>query len=132
MTNSTPDFDIEDFKDILWLDVGLAPDEPPIAFGLRCAFTNAGYRVRKVEEVEAPAVLIIRAVRKDARRTADRRLFHRYIRDILRRAGFGVKRDELVVDQTGNRVLVSFLWRNSPAQCNEAMPVLEGEFDPIP
>ncbi len=127
------DFDWENnFKDVYWPDVGAGPDEPPIAFKLRLGFACAGYRVMKVEEVETHPVVIVRAVRKDANRITDHRLFFRHIRDILRQAGFGVKRDELIVDQSGVRVLASFLWRNSPAQRSETMPVLEGEFDPIP
>jgi hypothetical protein len=126
-------FDWENnFKDVFWPDFDALPGETSIAFKLRFAFSCSGYRVTRVEEVETHPVVVVRAVRKDARRVPDHRLLFRHIRDLLRQAGFCVKRDELIVDQTGDRVLASFLWRNSPAQCNEAMPILEGEFDPIP
>ena len=106
--DTAPDLSLDTFKDILWPDVGTSPDEPPSAFRLRCAFTNAGYRVRNVEEVKTHPVLIIRAVRECARRTTDHRAFWRHIRDVLRQAGFKLKRAELTVDQTGDRILVAF------------------------
>jgi len=112
--DATPDCDIEDFKDVYWPDVGTAPDEPPCAFKLRCAFANASYRVRKVEQAETHPVLIVRAVRTDACRIAAQWLLWRHIRNILRQAGFDVKRDELIIDQTGDRILVAFRWPDSP------------------
>lgn len=111
--NTAPDFDVEDFKDLYWPDVGTLPGEPRCAFGLRCAFTSAGYKVRKVEEAETHPVLIIRAVRNDARRITDQRLFYRHVRDILRDAGFRLRRGELTVARTGNRILLAFRWPNS-------------------
>ena len=53
-------------------------------------------------------VLIIRAIRECARRTTYQRAFWRHIRDILRQAGFKLKRPELTADQTGDRILVAF------------------------
>ncbi|HEV2435668.1 MAG TPA: hypothetical protein VG077_06680 [Verrucomicrobiae bacterium] len=130
--NTTPGFDDDGFKDVFFPIFEVMPGETPIAFKLRFIFACGGYRVIKVEEVATHPVVVIRAVRKDARRVADHRLFFRHIRHILSQAGFRIRQGELIIDQTGDRVLVSFLWRNSLAQFNEAMPVLEGEFDPIP
>jgi hypothetical protein len=59
-------------------------------------------------------VLIVRAVRTTARKIPEYKPFFRHIRDLLERAGFFVKRDELSVDQNGNRILAAFLWPDSP------------------
>jgi hypothetical protein len=76
---------------------------------LRFAFQNAGYVVKLIESaIQHPSVWIIRAVRTTPQRIPEYQPFFRHIRKMLRQAGFRVKRDELTVGQTGNRVLVAF------------------------
>jgi len=107
--NAAPDYDDgDDFKDVYWPDFDVEPGETPIAFRLRYAFTCAGYRVARIEEVKMPPVLVVRAVRRDARRMTDHRLFFGHVRELLRQAGFRLRRDELTVHQTGDRILVAF------------------------
>jgi hypothetical protein len=92
---------------VLFADFDELPGETSIAFRLRYAFTSAGYRVMRVEEVETHPVMVVRAVRTTAQRIPGYQPFFRYIRDLLKRSGFPVKRDELTVDQVGNRILVA-------------------------
>jgi len=107
--NTAPDFDDDDdIRDVYWPDFDPLPGETSVAFRLRFSFTCAGYRTTRIEEVKMPPVLVVRAVRKDARRIADHRLILGHIRELLRQAGFRLRRDELTVDQTGDRILVAF------------------------
>jgi len=127
-----PDFDDEPgyYSDIYYPN--LLPGESEIAYRLRHAFTSPRYAIRSIELMEPHPVWVVRAVCKDTRCISDHRLFFRHVRDVLRQAGLKVKKDELTVDRTGDRVLVTLLWRNVSMECVEVKPVLEGEFDPIP
>ncbi len=110
-----PPFNDDDgIKDVFWPAIDILPGETPTIFRLRCHFTLAGYRVRKVEGCVTHPVLIVRAVRTTAQRFPDRRQFRRHIQGILNLADFQPKGDELTVDQTGDRILVALLWRDSP------------------
>lgn len=106
--------DEDDYKDIFWPEFDAAPDEAPVVYKLRFAFTSAGYRVMGVEEAETHPVLIVRAVRTTARRITEHQTFLRHIQDLLLRAGFRVRRDELAVAQSGDRILAAFQWKDSP------------------
>lgn len=103
-------FDDEDnFKDIFWPDFDATPGETPVTFKLRFTFSSAGYQTIRIEEVKTHPVLIVRAICKDIRRITDHKLFVRHMQDLLRQAGFNLRKDELTVDQTGDRILVAFL-----------------------
>ena len=109
--------------------------ETPVAFNLRYAFTCAGYLVVSVEETKTHPVLVVRAVRKDVKPIADRKLHFQHVRDLLRGAGFRLRRDELTVSQTGNRLLVAFHWHNSPVDYAAALRQAEedaAEFERMP
>lgn len=82
--------------------------ESEIAFRLRLAFEIEGYRVRRVELALTHPVVIVRAVHIDASRITDQRLLLRCIHDLLRRAGFQIRLDELTVARSGHRVLIAF------------------------
>jgi hypothetical protein len=105
------DFDDEEgyYKDLFHPDFDELPGETPISFRLRYVFTSNGYRFRHVEEVKTNPVLIVRVVRKDAPRITDQRLFFRHIQDLLRTAGFRLRKDELTIDQRGDRFMFAFL-----------------------
>jgi hypothetical protein len=111
------DFDDEPeyYKDSYYPDFDSLPGETSIAFNIRYAFACGGYRVTSVEEVKTHPVLVVRAVRKDTKPVACRSLLFRHVRDLMRRAGFPLNRDELTVDQTGKRILVAFMSGAPPA-----------------
>jgi len=100
--------DDDDIRDVYWPNFDPLPGETSVAFRLRFTFTCAGYRTTRIEDVKMPPVLVVRAVRKDARRMTNHRLFYRHIRELLRQAGFHLRRNELTVDQNGDRILVAF------------------------
>ena len=85
------------------------PDESETAVKLRYSFTVEGYRVTRIEQAPThPTVWIVRAVRTTAVKIPEHRHVFRHIQDLLRRAGFSLRHDELTVDQTGDRILVAF------------------------
>jgi len=100
--------DDDDFKDIYWPDFDPLPGETSIAFRLRFAFTVVGYKIRTIEECSTHPTWIIKAVRTSAPKIRDYKLFLQHIQALLRGAGFRLRRKELVVDQTGGRILVAF------------------------
>ena len=102
------DDDDDDFKDVFWPNFDMLPGETPVTFRLRFAFVCDGYRAIKVEEVQTHPIVIIRAVQPDAGRIVDHRLLLRHVQDMLCRAGFRPKRDELMVAPSGHRVLIAF------------------------
>lgn len=102
------EWDAQDSIDVFYPEFDVLPGETPVAFNLRYAFMCAGYRVVRVEEVKTHPVVAVRVVRKHAAPINNQRLLFRLIRDLLRTAGFPLRRDELTVGQTGNRILVAF------------------------
>jgi len=108
------DFDIEDFKDVHLLELEPMPGESPVAYKLRFVFGCAGYRNVKVLEMQTHPVLAVHAVRQEAQRINDHRLFFKHIRNLLRRAGFPLGRDELTVTQDNAGILAAFQWKDSP------------------
>src|SRR5437879_326397 len=107
---SWDDTDDDDFKDV-WLEP--LPGESSVVSFLRHVFACAGYKIVRVEQAPTHPVLIIRVVRTTAPKIPEYRAFLRHIRELLRRAGFCLKRDELTVDQSAKTILMAFLWRNS-------------------
>lgn len=108
--NAAPDFDDfeDDLKDVFWPNFDPLPGETSVAFNLRFTFACAGYRTTKIEEPVTHPVMIVRTVLPDTRRISNQRLLLEHIRDILCRAGFRPKRDELTIGQTGTRLLIAF------------------------
>lgn len=98
----------EFFRDVYLPDFDPLPGETPVAFKLRFTFTCAGYRTTRIEEVATHPVVVIRTMQPDTGRIADQWLLMRNIRDLLCRAGFRPKRDELTVARSGHRVLIAF------------------------
>lgn len=112
--NAAPDFDMGDFKDVFLLELEPTPGETEVAYKLRFAFGCAGYRNVKVLEMQTHPVLAVHAARQEVQRINDHRLFFKHIRNLLRRAGFPLCRDELSVTQDNAGILVAFQWRDSP------------------
>ena len=108
--NAAPDFDDDDddFKEVFWPDFDALPGETPFVFKLRFTFTFSGYRIKRIEEVQTHPVVIILAVRQSAQHIADHRLFFKHIQNLLRGAGFCLRKDELTVSQTGGQILIAF------------------------
>jgi hypothetical protein len=128
------DFDDEPgyYKDIFYPDFDELVGETSIAFKLRYAFTCAGYRVMRVEEVETHPVLIVRAIHTTAPRIPEYLPFFRYIRDFLKGSGFPVKRDELTVDQVGKRILVAIPSGKPAADFREILREPQVDFVDVP
>jgi hypothetical protein len=128
--------DLEDedgyYKDVFHPDFDELPGETPIAFRLRYAFACSGYRLSRVVGSQTHPVLIVRAVRQSAMRIADQRSLVRHFQHLLRSAGFRLRRDELTVDQHGDRIMVAFQWKESPVDRTLAAGELAAQFDPIP
>lgn len=118
-------WDSLDARDVFFAD--LLPGEPEIAPGLRSAFEGEGYSVRSVEVARTHPVLILRMNRKCAAQTADHRSLRRHLRSVLRQAGFRLRRKELTVCQTGDRILVAFQWHDSSVDYAAALRRAEEE-----
>jgi len=129
------EWDQQDAIEVYHPQFDALPGETSVAFNLRYAFASAGYWVSSVEEVKTHPVLVARFVRRDAEPINDQKLLFRHIRDLLRGAGFPLRRDELTVSQTGHRVLVAFQWHDSPVDYQAALRQADGdaaEFEGMP
>ena len=112
LTDEDEEWDRQDAADVY--HPNSLPGEPEIAFRLRRAFESHGYLIRDIRHAETHPVVVVRAVRGKARRIGDPRLFFRCALELLREAGILLRRNELTVDQRGNRILLAFPWRDSP------------------
>ncbi|MGO8837582.1 MAG: hypothetical protein ACLQAH_05350 [Limisphaerales bacterium] len=114
--NSTtePDFDDEPgyYCDVFYPD--LLPGEAETAYRLRVTFTSEGYSTKTILAAATHPVWVIQARRKDAPQIVDHRLLFRHIQNLLRRAGFHLREDELTIDRKGDSILVAFQWKDSP------------------
>ena len=112
--NAAQDFDDEPgyYSDVYYPD--LLPDESETAYRLRVAFTSEGYATKTILAASTHPVWVIHAKRKDAPRIVDHRLFFKHIQNLLRGAGFQLRRDELSVSQDKCGILVAFQWKDSP------------------
>jgi len=110
----TPELSDDDFRDVFGLELDAIPGETPVAYRLRLAFGCAGYRAVKVLEMQTHPVLAVHAVRREAQRIADARLFFKHVKNLLRHAGFPLHPDELTVAQDSAGILVAFQWHDSP------------------
>jgi hypothetical protein len=84
-----------------------------LAMSLRIpsAFENAGYQIRQWGRAEFHPVWVLRARNKTAPRFGKRDpQFIQHVLQILRSADVNARKADLVVDRTGDRILVSFLW----------------------
>jgi hypothetical protein len=132
---TTPDFDDDPnfYKDVYDCDWRVCESE--IAYRLRVMFTSNGYAPKTVQAAPTHPIWIICAKRKDAPRIADNRLFFKHIQKLLRDTGFRLRKDEMTVDQKGDNILVSFIWKDSPidylAGLRDAEQVA-AEFEEIP
>jgi hypothetical protein len=120
-----PDF----YKDVYFHD--LAPGESPTEFLIRHHFVGAGYEIKRIETAATHPVTTILIRRKSALRITDSRLLFRQIKDLLRRAGFSLGHDELIMDQNGDTILVAILLQRTPVGHVEELNPDE-EFAPIP
>ncbi len=105
------EWDHQDAADVYYPDT--QPGETEISFMLRRAFESHGYLVRDIREAPTHPVVIIHALRGNAPRVSDLRSLFRHVHGLLREAGLLLRRDELTVNQTGNRILVAFQWQDS-------------------
>jgi hypothetical protein len=114
MEDESDDFDEEPgyYKDVYFPDS--APDESPTEFLIRHHFALAGYEVRRIETAPTHPVIIIKTIRKAAPKITDQRQLVRHFQDLLKRAGFKLRRDELTVGRIGDRILAAFQWKDSP------------------
>lgn len=124
LTIEDDEWDRLDAQDVYYPDS--QPGESEIAFKIRIAFETQGYMIRHIEPAATHPVWIIRAFRPDATRI-DPRLLFRHVRHLLRSAGFPLRRDELTVEPSGRRLLVAFLWRESPIDYAAALRRAEEE-----
>lgn len=116
------DFDEDgEIKDVFWPDFDPLPGETSIAVRLRFAFSSAGFRAIRIEEVVTHPVVIIKAANPDIRHLTDQRLLARHIRGILDQSGFRPKRDELTVAWLDRRLLVAFQTRKWAPNFEEIM-----------
>ena len=127
LTSEEEEWDQEDAIDVFYPDFDMLPHETPVTFNLRYAFTCAGYRVGGIEEIKTHPVIVVRAVSKDAKLFPDHRLFFQHIQDLLRGSGFRLRRDELTVCQTGNRILIAFQSGAPSADIQEILRELHEE-----
>ncbi len=112
--NILPGFDGElgFYKDVYYPD--LASGESPAEFFLRHVLACAGYETKRIETAPTHPVLIIHAFCRSVMQSTDQRWLIRHFQGLLQRAGFRLRRDELMVARTGPRILITFLWRDSP------------------
>lgn len=96
-------------KDVSLLAIDAAPGESETTFHLRCVFTLANYTVKQIVQTPIHPVWVIRVVSNTAPPIADSRLLVRPIRNLIRRAGFPVKQDEMSVHQNRDGLLVTFV-----------------------
>lgn len=104
------DFDGEnDLKDFYF------PDDPTgelvMANHIRFVFKNAGYKVRYAAKDEIHPVWIIRLICDTASPIKDRMLLFQHVYHLLKNADIKLRKTDLAVLRTGNRILVSFLWQ---------------------
>jgi len=123
------DDDLEFLKDVYDLNL---PDESGIAHRLRIVFTTAGYKIRTIEEVQTHPTWIIKAARISAPKIRDYKLFLQHIQALLLGAGFRLRRKELVVDQTGDRILVAFPSGKPAANVDEILREAEEDLAGYP
>jgi hypothetical protein len=99
------DIDKDWIKEIYFPD--LPGDESP-EFLLKYHFECAGYAIKRIETAPSHPVIIVRAVRTTAPRIAEYEAYFSHLRDVVHRAGFRLRKDELTVDQKGAQILVAF------------------------
>jgi len=109
--NDDEEWDRQDAADVYFPD--MQQGETEVAFRLRLAFEPEGYVIGHVESAPTHPVLIVRAVRQNAAKITVQRSLCQYFQNVLRRVGFSLRRNELTVDQRGNRILLAFQWRES-------------------
>jgi hypothetical protein len=124
------EWDRDDAADVYYPDTQQGENE--ITCMLRLAFEIHGYVVRDIREAPTHPVMIIHALRRNAPRMSDPRLFFRHIRGLLREAGIPLRRDELTANQTGDRIMIALLWKASPMNARPTGDELQAEYDPIP
>lgn len=128
----TPKWDgAEDYKAVFF--PGCLPDESPLATQVRVVFEQAGYLVKRSAKAPTHPVWIVRAKLKTAPSFSDQRSLRRHIYGLLRKAGLCLQKNDVMVDQPGDRLLVSFLLPELVAEwVSEAFGHLPHGFDPIP
>lgn len=94
-------------KELFWPTDHLIPRESRNVSRIRIGFTDAGYLVRRIEELEAPPVIVVRMVRKTAPEILVQRELFLYIGALLKGIGFDLPRSSLTVHREGTRVLVA-------------------------
>lgn len=99
--------DEEGFKDLYF------PTGEALQFlHLEMAFQEAGYQIQMTElSPHRPPVAVLHLVRRKAPRFSDAAQFAEHVRQVLESAEIHVPRADLTSEQTGNRVLVAFLWQ---------------------
>lgn len=86
------------------------------------AFQEAGYEIRKTEiSPHHPPVAVLRLIRRTAARFSDDDQFSERIRQILDSVGISLGKADLISEQTGDGVLVSFPWQPPVAGSVEGM-----------
>lgn len=117
-------------RDVFFAD--LLPGEPEIAPDLRSTFESEGFSIRRVEAPPTHPVLVLHAICKGAVATSDQRSLLRHLQSVLRRAGFRLRSDELVVGRRGKGLIIAFLWKDSPVDARPTAEELEAQYEPIP
>jgi hypothetical protein len=91
-------------------EVSLPPSELGKFLDAQAAFQGAGYRIRAAEIVQTHPFWVFHLTRTTAPRIQDGDEFLRHVRDILQGVGIYFKDDNAMIQRSGNRILVSFLW----------------------
>lgn len=116
------------FKDLYFTTV--LPGESVTEALIRHHFQRAGYKVWRFEFAPTHPVIILKIIRTSAPPIEDDRQFFRHIREILKQAGYFLKKDELTVNRERKRVLVAFI----SGQPTDPMEILRAQngFEDLP
>ena len=113
-----PDGEETDFKELF------DPTGPALLFlKMEMAFEAAGYRIRKAEaSPHDPPVTVLRLTRGKAPRFSDDTQFVQQVRLILESVAIRPRKADLITEQNGDRILVSFLWQPLLCDNGEVLP----------
>jgi hypothetical protein len=106
------DIDNEQLKVVRW------PDDPTgalaLPFQLRSVFAQNGYRVTRIELPDFDYIWVIKMVRVSAPKIREHKLLVKHIRPFVRNLDVRLKKVDVGVGLTGDRLIVTFIWVPRP------------------
>ncbi|MGA2862963.1 MAG: hypothetical protein ABSF95_00580 [Verrucomicrobiota bacterium] len=108
----TDDFD---YKDLYF---PLPGSEQAVLPRATTAFQAAGYEIRQGEKAPYHPVYIFKLKRLTAPRFVSQRELQDHVREILSGVGLAVPKDPPLAHQTGDRILVTFIWHDARQEGN--------------